>query len=217
MPNSAAEYARDWLIKKGYTPHAAAAMAGHGVQESGLNPTARGDNGTAFGAFQWRGDRLAGLHSFAKAAGQDPNSLDTQLGYLDHELNTTERRAGDALRASTDVRGATRAGMMFERPAGYTPGNPEAGHGWANRFGEASRLAGMPVVAPTLETGKAPTLETAMLAPSVLPEAPPALAAAFIAPPDDEAARKRAVAVAQETQKRRAALLGAGGLAELFG
>lgn len=215
MANNAAEYARDWLVKKGYTPHAAAAMAGHGVQESGLNPTARGDNGTAFGAFQWRGDRLAGLYSFARAAGQDPNSLDTQLGYLDRELNTTERRAGDALRASTDVRGATRAGMMFERPAGYTPGNPEAGHGWANRFGEASRLAGTPAMpsgAPTTAT-----LDPRMVAPSVLPEAPPALAAAFVQPPDDEGARQRAVAVAQEAQKRRAALLGAGGLAELFG
>lgn len=211
MANNAAEYARDWLIKKGYAPHAAAAMTGHGVQESGLNPTARGDNGTAFGAFQWRGDRLAGLHSFARAAGQNPNSLDTQLGYLDHELNTTERRAGDALRASTDVRGATRAGMMFERPAGYTPGNPEAGHGWANRFGEASRLAGTPVVPATTP------LDPRMVAPSVLPEAPPALAAAFVQPPDDEVARQRVVAVAQEAQKRRAALLGGGGLAELFG
>lgn len=214
MASSAAEYARDWLVKKGYTPHAAAAMAGHGVQESGLNPTARGDNGTAFGAFQWRGDRLAGLHNFARAAGQDPNSLDTQLGFLDLELNTTERRAGDALRASTDVRGATRAGMMFERPAGYTPGNPEAGHGWANRFGEASRLAGTPVVPSGAAVA---TLDPRMVAPSVLPEAPPALAAAFVQPPDDEGARQRAVAAAQETQKRRAALLGAGGLAELFG
>jgi hypothetical protein len=201
-------YAMQWLQKKGYLPHQAAAMVGHGVQESGLRTDAVGDNGTAKGIFQWRGDRLAGLHSFAKAAGQDPNNIDTQLGYMDHELNTTEKRAGDALRASTDVRGATRAGMMFERPAGYTSANPEAGHGWANRFGEASRLAGMPVDA------SAPP--AAMLRPSVLPAAPAPLAAAFLpaAPVDDEVARARAVAVAREQEQRRA-LLG-GGLGQMF-
>jgi hypothetical protein len=122
-------YAMNWLLKHGYAQHQAAAMVGHGVQESGLNTGATGDNGTAKGIFQWRGDRLAGLHSFAAASGSDPNNIDTQLGFMDHELNTTERKAGDALRASTDVRGATRAGMMFERPQGYTADNPEAGHG----------------------------------------------------------------------------------------
>lgn len=202
-------YALAWLQKKGYAPHQAAAMVGHGMQESGLRTDATGDNGTAKGIFQWRGDRLAGLHSFAAASGQDPNSLDAQLGYMDHELNTTERRAGDALRASTDVRGATRAGMMFERPAGYTADNPEAGHGWANRFGEASRLAGAPA-----DTSATPA---AMLRPSVLPEAPAPLAAAFlpVGVADDDIARKRAVAAAQEHQQR-AALLGGGGVGQLF-
>lgn len=203
-----ATYAMQWLQKRGYLPHQAAAMVGHGIQESGLRTDAVGDNGTAKGVFQWRGDRLAGLHSFAKASGQDPNSLDTQLGYMDHELNTTEKRAGDALRASTDVRGATRAGMMYERPAGYTSANPEAGHGWANRFGEASRLAGVPV-----DTSAAPA---AMLRPSALPAAPAPLAAAFmpVAEQDDEIARARAVAVAREQEQRRA-LLG-GGLGQMF-
>lgn len=201
-------YAMAWLQKRGYLPHQAAAMVGHGVQESGLRTDAVGDNGTAKGIFQWRGDRLAGLQSFAKASGQDPNSIDTQLGYMDHELNTTEKRAGDALRASTDVRGATRAGMMYERPAGYTAANPEAGHGWANRFGEASRLVGVPV-----DTAAAPA---AMLRPSVLPGPPAPLAAAFLpaAPVDDEIARARAVAVAREEEQRRA-LLG-GGLGQMF-
>lgn len=202
-----ATYAMQWLQKRGYLPHQAAAMVGHGVQESGLRTDAVGDNGTAKGIFQWRGDRLAGLHSFARAAGQDPNSIDTQLAYMDHELNTTERKAGDALRASTDVRGATRAGMMFERPAGYTPDSPEAGHGWANRFGEASRLAGTPV-----DAAAAPA---AMLRPSVLPGPPTGLAAAFMpAEPGDEVARARAVAVAKEQEQRRA-LLG-GGFGQMF-
>lgn len=205
-----AAYAMQWLLKKGYAPHQAAAMVGHGVQESGLRTDAVGDAGTAKGIFQWRGPRLAGLQSFAAASGMDPNNIDTQLGFMDHELNTTERKAGDALRASTDVRGATRAGMMFERPAGYTPDNPEAGHGWANRFGEASRLAGVPV-----DTSAAPA---AMLRPSVLPAAPAPLAAAFLpaGPPDDEFARRQAMAAAQDLERRRA-LLGGDGVGQMFG
>ncbi|MDI1263855.1 MAG: phage tail tip lysozyme [bacterium] len=208
-----AAYAMNWLLKKGYAQHQAAAMVGHGVQESGLNPTARGDNGTAFGAFQWRGPRLAGLYNFAAETGADPHSLDTQLGYMDREMNTTEKRAGDALRGSTDVRGATRAGMMFERPAGYTSDNPEAGHGWANRFGKASELAGVPA-APGPAVAPA-----GMLQPSTMPGQPEGLAAAFMppeAPVADEFARRQAVAAAQDMERRKA-LLGGGGLGQLFG
>lgn len=205
-----AAYAMNWLLKKGYLPHQAAAMVGHGMQESGLRTDVVGDNGTAKGAFQWRGDRLQGLYSYAKSTGQDVNSLDTQLGYMDHELNTTEKRAGDALRASTDVRGATRAGMMFERPAGYTAANPEAGHGWANRFGLASKLAGVPIdpnAAPVPTTGPAP----AMLQAAPLMAQTPIAAAFMPAPQEDEIAKRRAMAVAQEEERRRA-LLGGGTL-----
>jgi hypothetical protein len=212
-------YAMQWMLKHGYSVPAAAAMVGHAQQESGIRTDATGDNGTAKGVFQWRGDRLAGLHSFAQAAGQDPNSLDTQLGYMDHELNTTERRAGDALRAATDVRSATRAGMMFERPQGYTADNPEAGHGWANRLGEAQRLAGMPVdntaVAPA---PAAPGM--AVAAPAASGGVTPNLLAAAFAPQpavaDDTAVRQRQQALQQE-QAARKALLGGGGLGELFG
>lgn len=204
-------YAKQWLQKRGYGEPQAAAMVGHGVQESGLNPTARGDNGTAFGAFQWRGSRLAGLYDFAKSTGQDPNSLDTQLGYMDRELHTTEKGAGDALFGASDLRGAVRAGMNYERPAGWTTANPEAGHGWANRYGEASRLmgvtpdAGMPTSAPV----------AAAMQPAAMPAAPTGLATAFVEPMDDEFARQRAVAAAQDQERRRAAF--SGGVAGLFG
>lgn len=200
-------YAMQWMQKHGYTVPQAAAMVGHGTQESGLDPNATGDNGTAKGMFQWRGDRLAGLHSYATSAGLDPNHIDTQLGYMDHELNTTELKAGNALRAATNVTDATRAGMAYERPQGYTAANPEAGNGWANRLGEAQRLAGQP-----MDASAAPA---AMLQPSVLPTAPSPLAAAFVAPPDNEAIRQRAVADAQIQEKRKA-LLGGGGVGQMF-
>lgn len=208
-----AAYARDWLVKKGYAPVQAAAMAAHGVQESGLRPNAVGDNGTAFGAFQWRGPRQAALYDYAKSTGQDVRNLDTQLGFLDRELNTTEKTAGDALRASTDIRGATRAGMMFERPAGYTSANPEAGHGWANRFGEAQRLFGGPVMADA-----APAQAALMPGPApAIQSVPPTMLAAAFAPQQigDEFAKRQAAAVADQ-QARKRQLFGAGGLGELF-
>jgi hypothetical protein len=203
-------YAMNWMLKHGYAQNQAAAMVGQGTQESGLDPNATGDNGTAKGMFQWRGDRLAGLHSFAQAAGLDPNHIDTQLGYMDHEMNTTEKRAGDALRAATTVADATRAGMAYERPQGWTPATPEAGLGWGNRLATAQRLAGVPV-----DASAAPA---AMLQPSTLPGPPAALAQAFLpaAPVDDEIARQHAVAATQQ-HAQRVALLGGGGLGQLFG
>jgi hypothetical protein len=208
-------YAMQWMQKHGYTIPQAAAMVGHATAESGVTTSATGDNGTAKGLFQWRGDRLAGLQSFAKASGQDPNNIDTQLGYMDHELNTTELKAGNALRAATNVTDATRAGMDYERPQGWSPGNPEAGMAWSSRLGEAQRLAGVPIDPSAVPAGSSAS-PAAMLQPSVLPEAPSPLAAAFVAAaPDNEAVRQRAVADAQAQQKR-AALLGAGGVGQMF-
>jgi Phage tail lysozyme len=201
-------YAMEWMQKHGYTVPQAAAMVGHGTQESGLDPNATGDNGTAKGVFQWRGDRLAGLHSFAAASNQDPTSIDTQLGYMDHELNTTEIKAGNALRAATNVTDATNAGMAYERPHGYTAADPTAGSGYANRLGEAQRLAGLPV-----DASAAPA---AMLQPSVLPAAPSGLATAFVTPPDNEAVRQQAVAAAKVQQQRQALLGGTPGLGQFY-
>lgn len=135
---SNADYAFHWLVNHGYAPHQAAGIVGNLTQESNVNPDVKpGDNGTAFGIAQWRGPRLQGLQQFAQQNGQDWRSLDAQLGYLDHELRTTEKSSGDALRAAPDVRSATRAVIGFERPRGYTPDNPEAGDGWQNRFNVA--------------------------------------------------------------------------------
>lgn len=211
MPDSVA-YAMQWLTKHGYAQPQAAAMVGHGVQESGLNPTATGDNGTAYGAFQWRGSRLAGLYDFARTKGQDPAALDTQLGYMDHELHTTERGAGDALFGASNVRDAARAGMAYERPAGYTAANPEAGHGWANRYGKAAELIGE---TPAAGIPATPGITPGMIQPSVMPAAPEGLATAFVKPVDDEFARQRAVAAAKDEERRRALL--SGGMGGLFG
>ena len=141
--------AMDFFLNKGYTRAQAAGIVGNLIGESNLNPTIRGDNGKAYGIGQWHPDRQAGLRAFARRNGGNSADLVTQLGYVDHELRTSERRAGDAIRSSRDVYGATHAMTGFERPQGWSRGGrAENVHGWQGRFGHASRLA-----TPTRETG----------------------------------------------------------------
>ncbi len=173
-PNEA--YAFNWLVKRGYQPHQAAGIVGNFVQESGVRPAGVvGDNGTAFGVAQWRGDRLAGLKSFAAAQGADWQNLDTQLAYADWELKNTEKRAGDLLRAATDVQGATRAMMGFERPQGFTWATPEAGHGWENRINAARRIAGLPAGSPAVASANPVAAAAVGARPAPVPAPVPAM------------------------------------------
>lgn len=143
--NELAAYSRDYLVKKhGFTPIAAAAVAGHGMQESAFNLDAVGDSGTAYGAFQWRGDRLVNLKRFAAGRGGDWKNLDTQLDFAVHELGTSERTAGQALSSATTLDDAVAAFMHFERPQGWTLENPRGGHGYSNRLAYAKGLLGRP-------------------------------------------------------------------------
>lgn len=138
-----AAYARDYLVEKhGFSPIAAAAVAGHGMQESAYNLEAIGDNGTAYGVFQWRDDRLANLKKFAAGRGGDWKDLDTQLDFAVHELGTSERTAAQALASATTLDDAVAAFMHFERPRGWSLANPRGGHGFANRLAYAKGLAG---------------------------------------------------------------------------
>jgi len=89
--------AMDFFIRQGYQPHQAAGIVGNLLAESGLNPNVRpGDNGTAHGIAQWRGDRFTGLQKYAASKGRDWRDLETQLGYVHYELENTERAAGSA-------------------------------------------------------------------------------------------------------------------------
>jgi len=99
MANSPrARQAMEFFIAKGWQPHQAAGIVGNLLAESGLNPTVKpGDNGTAFGIAQWRGDRFSGLQRFAASQGRDWRDFETQLGYVQHELENNERRLGNAL------------------------------------------------------------------------------------------------------------------------
>lgn len=130
------------LYELGYSPHQVAGIIGNLQQESGrnLNPNVVGDKGTAYGIAQWRGPRFEGLQSFAQQRGVDWRDPSLQADYIHHELNTTERRAGDMLRNARSAEDATKAFISFERPAGFSWNNPAAGHGWANRLNNAQAM-----------------------------------------------------------------------------
>lgn len=136
-----AQYAFSKLMDKGYSPIQAAALVGNLVHESGVNPVVKpGDGGLSHGIAQWNGPRLAGLQQFASNNSGDWQSLDTQIDYLDHELNNSEKQAGQALRGASDIDAATQAAIGYERPAGWTPNTPTAGLGYDQRLANARQL-----------------------------------------------------------------------------
>ncbi|MUO84772.1 phage tail tip lysozyme [Agrobacterium vitis] len=157
--NAEAAKARDYLVAQhGFSPAQAAAFVGHGMQESAFNTQASGDNGSAFGIMQWRGDRQTALRQFAAKSGRNVVDLPTQLDFAVSELKSTEKSAGDKFFASGNVQDAVSALMSYERPAGWTPGNPTAGHGYDNRLGYALSFAPADGGQPAAVGSQAPTL-----------------------------------------------------------
>lgn len=148
------------LSNLGYSPAAAAGILGNAKQESAFNTSASGDNGTAYGLWQWRGNRRAGLNNFASQNGLDASSPEAQARYLDWELRNKEKTAFSGLQRAQTPREAVAAMMHFERPAGYSPQNPLAGDGAGNRLSAADQyyrqFSGQPAGQPTSAAIAAP-------------------------------------------------------------
>ena len=115
----------------GAQPHQAAGIVANLQHESGpqIRPVGVvGDNGTAFGAAQWRGDRFANLQNFAKANGMDPMTTAAQQAFMRHELTGSgaygggsEAGAYKALLSAEDPRSAATAfNTSYERSADRT-------------------------------------------------------------------------------------------------
>ncbi|UPG86858.1 phage tail tip lysozyme [Luteibacter aegosomatis] len=104
--------------QQGWSRAQAAGIAANLTAESGLNPRAVGDNGSAYGLAQWHPDRQ---RAFADWAGKDirSSSLQEQLGFIQHELTKgNETRAGDRLRKAEGAREAGAVvSALYERPA----------------------------------------------------------------------------------------------------
>lgn len=118
---------------RGFNPFSIAASLGNAQIENGLNTNGRpGDNGTAFGGFQWRHDRKQALDATAQKMGLPWDDPRVQAKHWYNEQEGSESRWG--LKNAQDIEGATRAGISALRPAGWTSQNPAAGHAYGNRL-----------------------------------------------------------------------------------
>lgn len=131
------------MQKHGLSPQAAAGVVGNLIQESSLDPTKVHDNGTGYGLAGWRLERRDALQKFAQDQGKQVSDPYMQLDFLANELKSGDmgaQRAYALLQQAKTPEEAAAAMMHFERPQGYTPANPTAGHGYQNRANYARGL-----------------------------------------------------------------------------
>lgn len=141
-----AEAAMAFYVGRGYTKEQAAGIVGNLIAESKLDPNVKpGDNGTAFGIAQWRGERVTRLKRFAAASGKDWQDFETQLAFVDMELQNHETATYRALKGAKTVDEATAAFIGYERPAGWSANNPRGGHNYGGRLKFAAQAAGQEV------------------------------------------------------------------------
>ncbi|MHC2298145.1 phage tail tip lysozyme [Rhizobium mongolense] len=135
LTGSGASLAWNFWKSKGLADHQVAGILGNIKAESGFNPLAVGDAGKAFGLFQ-HNDRSSSLFNAIGGRGNLGDEL-AQHKFAYSELMGPESRAWNALKGSTDVRGATAAFAGFERPSGFSWGNPEGAHNFVGRLSGA--------------------------------------------------------------------------------
>ncbi len=161
-----AQRAYAYYMDRGLSPHQAAAIAANMAWEGGgrSDLVAPGDNVKnspaaphSMGVGQWN-DRSPALVAYARSQGIDvPEGdlrdvaharrviaaipLDTQLGFAWQEMQGPERRAYTRISQAQDLREANAGAIGYHRPAGWTRGNPYAGHGFNNRLAIARELA----------------------------------------------------------------------------
>lgn len=114
-PNAARAF--DFFVSKGLRDFQAAGIVGNLQQESAINPAGpAGDGGRANGIAQWHEPRWGALLAFAAARGQSPRSLDAQLEFVWHELETEPRWGLAQIQAAATIEEATIAFQdRFER------------------------------------------------------------------------------------------------------
>lgn len=150
--NQRQAYAMQKFMAAGLTKEQAAGLVGNIMQESGaglrtdaVNRGDGNDGSDSIGILQWNSTRARQLKAYANSKGKDWRDFDTQLEFVIVELNTTEKAAGDAIRAAkTTEEAAGAAATRYIRPQGSNYG-AAAAHGWENRKNNALRLSGVDV------------------------------------------------------------------------
>ena len=106
-----------FLMGLGYSKANASGIAGNIYTESKYDPQAIGDNGTSFGLAQWHKSRWDRLKNWSNERGLNINFFDTQLRFIDWELNNTEKRAkSELLSTNTPRESAFAFAKFYERP-----------------------------------------------------------------------------------------------------
>ena len=106
-----------YFMSQGKTREQAEGIVANGILESGLKPNAVGDNGQAYGAFQWHPDRQA---QFEKLFGHSirNSTLQEQLAFKQWELTHSQSLAGTMIGgAKTASDAATLDSLYDQRPA----------------------------------------------------------------------------------------------------
>lgn len=125
-----ASQAWNFWASKGLAPHQVAGIMGNIRAESNFNPSAIGDGGLAHGLYQHHPNRRGGIGGFLG----DPMK---QHGLAWSELQGSESAVWKRLLAAGNVEEATAAFTGFERPQGWSLGNPQGSHGWTTRLAGA--------------------------------------------------------------------------------
>ena len=97
---------------------AAGLVAGWSGIESSGGPASINPKSHAVGIGQWL-DRALAFYAWAKANGPNPSDYDAQLGFVVHELNGSEAKAGAALRGAKTMGDVARGASTYERAEGY--------------------------------------------------------------------------------------------------
>lgn len=142
-----------FLRSHGLTPAQIAGVEGNLQIESGFSSTASNPREGAIGIAQWEGGRRTALQAYARTAGGAETDLNTQLGFLWQELQTTERGAFTALQAATTPADAAAAfDAKYERSSGAARSArinaANAIAGGATFTGGSTGGAGTPTAAP---------------------------------------------------------------------
>jgi hypothetical protein len=156
------------LVQRGWSPEAAAMMAGNVKAESNFKTGEVGDHGTSFGLAQWHNERARALMGAAKAQGKDWKDFDFQTDFLDKEFRG---RFGDKAVASHDFGALSQMGKRFEGYSTNTYGaRVAAGQRYLRDFSAGGGEAGKPPhfnvadIRKSLEGTAASPLPGAMLA-----------------------------------------------------
>lgn len=140
-----AAYYTSELIRRGVPPAVASGVIMNGIDESGLNPAAIGDNGNAGGIFQWNGPRFRGLQAYARDQGKDWKDDQVQLDYFMVENQGSQKDAWSrVVNSQTPQEAAVNFLNHWERPAEQHR---------ARRAAEYSGAAGGAIPGPSGYTG----------------------------------------------------------------